>query len=61
MLRLDRFHRVARPGPFWVTYLVNRVAASVDHRTMVMPFGAEKTLTRNTLPVDVDAVLFWAV
>jgi regulator of protease activity HflC (stomatin/prohibitin superfamily) len=49
------------PGPFWVIPLVDQVAAWVDHRMMVAPFGAEKTLTRDTVPVDVDAVLFWVV
>jgi regulator of protease activity HflC (stomatin/prohibitin superfamily) len=61
MLRLGRFQRVIGPGPFWVVPLVDRVAAWVDHRMMVTPFGAEKTLTRDTVPVDVDAVLFWVV
>ena len=61
MLRVGRFQRVVGPGPFWVVPLVDRVAAWVDHRMMVTPFGAEKTLTRDTVPVDVDAVLFWVV
>jgi regulator of protease activity HflC (stomatin/prohibitin superfamily) len=61
MLRLGRFQRVVGPGPFWVVPLVDQVAAWVDHRMMVTPFGAEKTLTRDTVPVDVDAVLFWVV
>jgi regulator of protease activity HflC (stomatin/prohibitin superfamily) len=61
VLRLGRFQRVVGPGPFWVIPLVDRVAAWVDHRMMVTPFGAEKTLTRDTVPVDVDAVLFWVV
>jgi regulator of protease activity HflC (stomatin/prohibitin superfamily) len=61
VLRLGRFQRVAGPGSFWVIPLVDRVAAWVDHRMMVTPFGAEKTLTRDTVPVDVDAVLFWVV
>jgi regulator of protease activity HflC (stomatin/prohibitin superfamily) len=61
VLRVGRFQRVVGPGPFWVIPLVDRVAAWVDHRMMVTPFGAEKTLTRDTVPVDVDAVLFWVV
>ncbi|MBU0493623.1 MAG: slipin family protein [Chloroflexi bacterium] len=61
LLRLGRFRRVAGPGPFWVIPLVDRVAAWIDHRMMVSPFGAEKTLTRDTVPLDVDAVLFWVV
>jgi len=61
ILRLGKFHRVAGPGSFWVIPLVDRIAAWVDHRMMVTPFGAEKTLTRDTVPVNVDAVLFWVV
>ncbi len=61
VLRLGRFHSVAGPGSFWVIPLVDRIAAWIDHRMMVTPFGAEKTLTRDTVPVNVDAVLFWVV
>ncbi len=61
LLRLGKFRRVAGPGHFWTIPLVDRVAAWVDHRVMVTPFGAEKTLTRDTVPVNVDAVLFWVV
>ncbi|HSJ54546.1 MAG TPA: SPFH domain-containing protein, partial [Anaerolineae bacterium] len=61
VLRLGRFHTVAGPGSFWVIPLIDRVPAWIDHRMMVTPFGAEKTLTRDTVPVNVDAVLFWVV
>jgi regulator of protease activity HflC (stomatin/prohibitin superfamily) len=61
VLRLGRFRRLAGPGHFWLIPLLDRVAAWIDHRVMVTPFGAEKTLTRDTVPVNVDAVLFWVV
>ena len=61
VLRLGRFREVAGPGSFWVIPLVDRVAAWIDHRVVVTPFGAEKTLTRDTVPVNVDAVLFWVI
>jgi len=61
VLRLGKFRRVAGPGYFWIIPLVDRIAAWIDHRVMVTPFGAEKTLTRDTVPVNVDAVLFWVV
>lgn len=61
VLRLGRFHKVAGPGSFWVFPLIDRIPAWIDHRMMVTPFGAEKTLTRDTVPVNVDAVLFWVV
>jgi regulator of protease activity HflC (stomatin/prohibitin superfamily) len=61
VLRFGRFRCVAGPGRLWIIPLVDRVAAWIDHRVMVTPFGAEKTLTRDTVPVNVDAVLFWVV
>ncbi len=61
VLRLGKFRYVAGPGHFWLFPLVDRIAAWIDHRVMVTPFGAEKTLTRDTVPVNVDAVLFWVV
>jgi regulator of protease activity HflC (stomatin/prohibitin superfamily) len=61
VLRLGKFKRVAGPGAFWVIPLMDSIAAWIDHRVMVTPFGAEKTLTRDTVPVNVDAVLFWVV
>ncbi len=61
ILRLGKFRWVAGPGYFWIIPLVDRTAAWIDHRVMVTPFGAEKTLTRDTVPVNVDAVLFWVV
>lgn len=61
VLRLGRFAGLRGPGIFWVTPLVDRVSSWVDHRITVTPFSAEKTLTKDTVPVDVDAVLFWLV
>lgn len=50
-----------RPGLFWVVPLVDTIPTWIDHRVMVTPFAAQKTLTKDTVPVDVDAVLFWVV
>lgn len=61
VLRFGRFRRVVSPGLFAVVPLADSVAAWVDHRVMVSPFSAERTLTKDTVPVDVDAVLFWHV
>jgi len=61
MLRMGRFMGLRGPGIFWLIPLVDSVAKWIDHRVMVTPFNAEKTLTRDTVPVDVDAVLFWVV
>ncbi|HEY4694040.1 MAG TPA: slipin family protein, partial [Bellilinea sp.] len=49
------------PGVFMLLPLLDSVSSWIDHRVMVTPFSAEKTLTSDTVPVDVDAVLFWVV
>ncbi len=61
VLRLGKFRKLAGPGTFWVIPIVDTLANWIDHRVMVTPFSAEKTLTKDTVPVDVDAVLFWMV
>jgi len=61
VLRFGRFHRINAAGLFFMIPIVETVAAWVDHRIMVTPFSAERTLTKDTVPVDVDAVLFWHV
>ncbi len=61
VLRLGRFHGLRGPGLFWIIPIVDTVASWIDHRVMVTPFAAQKTLTKDTVPVDVDAVLFWVV
>jgi regulator of protease activity HflC (stomatin/prohibitin superfamily) len=61
VLRFGRFRGLRGPGMFWVVPIVDRVTTWIDHRVMVTPFSAEKTLTKDTVPVDVDAVLFWLV
>ncbi len=61
ILRLGKFHKLAGPGAFWVIPIMDTLANWIDHRVMVTPFSAEKTLTKDTVPVDVDAVLFWVV
>jgi regulator of protease activity HflC (stomatin/prohibitin superfamily) len=61
VLRLGKFHKLAGPGLFWLLPFVDTLSNWIDHRVMVTPFSAEKTLTKDTVPVDVDAVLFWVV
>jgi regulator of protease activity HflC (stomatin/prohibitin superfamily) len=60
-LRLGRFVGLKGPGPFWIIPVVDTLPAWIDHRVMVTSFTAERTLTKDTVPVDVDAVLFWVV
>ncbi|MGD2163966.1 MAG: slipin family protein [Anaerolineae bacterium] len=61
VLRLGRFVGLKGPGPFWIIPIVDTIPAWVDQRVMVTSFTAERTLTKDTVPVDVDAVLFWVV
>lgn len=61
VLRLGRFYGLRGPGVFWIIPIVDTIPSWIDHRVMVTPFSAEKTLTKDTVPVDVDAVLFWVV
>jgi regulator of protease activity HflC (stomatin/prohibitin superfamily) len=61
VLRLGKFKALKGPGLFWIIPGIDVVSTWVDHRVMVTPFAAQKTLTKDTVPVDVDAVLFWLV
>ncbi|MBN2502314.1 MAG: slipin family protein, partial [Anaerolineales bacterium] len=61
VLRFGKFRGLYGPGLFWIVPIVDSVTIWIDHRVMVSPFSAEKTLTKDTVPVDVDAVLFWLV
>jgi regulator of protease activity HflC (stomatin/prohibitin superfamily) len=61
VLRLGKFIGLKGPGMFWVTPVIDTAVMWIDHRVMVTSFSAEKTLTKDTVPVDVDAVLFWVV
>ncbi len=61
VLRFGKFNRVGGPGLFWIIPIIESVSSWIDQRVIVTPFAAQKTLTKDTVPVDVDAVLFWVV
>ena len=61
VLRLGKFIGLKGPGLFWVIPIMDTAVMWIDHRVAVTSFSAEKTLTKDTVPVDVDAVLFWVV
>ena len=61
VLRLGRFHSMRGPGLFWIVPFLDRVSSWIDQRTITTSFAAEQTLTSDTVPVNVDAVLFWMV
>jgi len=61
VLRLGRFIGLQGPGLFWIVPFIDVVARSIDQRMITTAFAAEQTLTSDTVPVNVDAVLFWVV
>jgi regulator of protease activity HflC (stomatin/prohibitin superfamily) len=61
VLRFGRFVGLRGPGLFWITPFIDRVSTWIDQRTITTSFAAEQTLTSDTVPVNVDAVLFWMV
>jgi regulator of protease activity HflC (stomatin/prohibitin superfamily) len=61
ILRLGRFHKMKGPGLFFIIPVIDNIPYWVDVRVITTSFTAEKTLTKDTVPVDVDAVLFWKV
>lgn len=61
VLRLGKFVGLRGPGLFWIVPLLDRIVVWIDMRVRTTGFAAERTLTRDTVPVNVDAVLFWQV
>jgi regulator of protease activity HflC (stomatin/prohibitin superfamily) len=61
VLRLGKFVGLRGPGLFWIVPLIDTVSLWIDQRVITTSFAAEQTLTRDTVPVNVDAVLFWMV
>jgi regulator of protease activity HflC (stomatin/prohibitin superfamily) len=61
VLRLGKYVGLRGPGLFWIIPFVDSVSAWVDQRVITTSFAAEETLTSDTVPVNVDAVLFWMV
>lgn len=61
VLRLGKFQSLRGPGLFLIIPVIDSVAYWIDIRVITTSFTAEKTLTKDTVPVDVDAVLFWKV
>lgn len=61
VLRLGKFHSLRGPGVFFIIPFIDVMPYWIDTRVITASFKAEKTLTKDTVPVDVDAVLFWKV
>src|SRR5580658_5313281 len=61
ILRLGHFHSLRGPGLFFILPVLDAIPYWIDTRVITTGFKAEKTLTKDTVPVEVDAVLFWKV
>ena len=61
VLRLGKYHSMQGPGIFFIIPIIDYIPYWLDLRVITTSFKAEKTLTKDTVPVDVDAVLFWKV
>jgi regulator of protease activity HflC (stomatin/prohibitin superfamily) len=61
VLRLGKFRSLDGPGIFFIIPLIDTIPYWIDTRVLTSSFKAEKTLTKDTVPVDVDAVLFWKI
>jgi regulator of protease activity HflC (stomatin/prohibitin superfamily) len=61
ILRLGKFRSLKGPGLFFIVPVLDAIPYWIDTRVITTGFKAEKTLTKDTVPVDVDAVLFWKV
>jgi regulator of protease activity HflC (stomatin/prohibitin superfamily) len=61
VLRLGKYQGLRGPGLFWIVPFIDTVTSWIDQRVITTNFNAEETLTSDTVPVNVDAVLFWMV
>jgi regulator of protease activity HflC (stomatin/prohibitin superfamily) len=61
VLRLGNFRSIKGPGLFFIIPIIDTIPYWIDIRVITTNFKTEKTLTKDTVPVDVDAVLFWKV
>jgi regulator of protease activity HflC (stomatin/prohibitin superfamily) len=61
VLRMGRYSGLKGPGLFFIIPIVDQVSNFIDQRVRVTEFRAEQTLTKDTVPVNVDAVVYWTV
>jgi regulator of protease activity HflC (stomatin/prohibitin superfamily) len=61
VLRMGKFRGLKGPGPFLIIPILDRVVNYIDQRVRVTDFSAEETLTKDTVPTNVDAVVYWTV
>ena len=61
VLRMGRLQGVKGPGVFWIVPIIDRVATWLDQRIQTTEFNAEQALSKDTVPVNIDAVVFWQI
>ena len=61
VLRMGKYRGLKGPGPFMILPIIDSVSTYIDQRVRVNAFKAEQTLTKDTVPVNVDAVVYWTV
>jgi len=61
VLRMGKLQGVKGPGLFAIVPVLDNVVAVIDERIQTTAFNAEQALTRDTVPVNVDAIIFWHV
>jgi regulator of protease activity HflC (stomatin/prohibitin superfamily) len=61
VLRAGKLQGVRGPGLFWIVPIIDNVVAVIDERIQTTGFNAERILTKDTVPVNVDAIIFWRV
>jgi len=61
VLRLGKLKQISGPGIFWIVPFVDSVSTWIDQRIQTTEFNAQEALSRDTVPVNVDAVVFWQI
>jgi len=61
VLRMGKFSGLKGPGLFLIIPIIDQISSFIDQRVRVTEFRAEQTLTKDTVPVNVDAVVYWTV
>ena len=61
VLRMGRLQGIKGPGVFWIVPIIDRVATWLDQRIQTTEFNAEQALSKDTVPVNIDAVVFWQI
>ena len=61
VLRMGRLQGIKGPGVFWILPIVDRISSWLDQRIQTTEFNAEQALSKDTVPVNIDAVVFWQI